>query len=107
MSESLKRETERKVSIEKQTQYNNKYYEKNKQNILNKCKEKKLCTGCNKMISKSNFSKHVKHNACVLIVDQEQIKQDRKIKKIIELNEYITQMNNLYETNVNLIDIPE
>lgn len=38
--------------------YNLRYYEQNKTKILKQLCEKKECQICNKLISKSNFSKH-------------------------------------------------
>jgi hypothetical protein len=96
-----------KTAEEIKRAYNKKYYEKHKEKILTSIKEKKLCTHCGKMISASNFSKHKKNNKCLSAEDKEIKKSELKKKKIIELNDYITTMNNLYDTNVNLLELPE
>lgn len=95
-----------KTKEEKTKEYNSKYYAKNKDKLLTKIKEKKLCNICNKMIASSNFSKHLKSKYCMPIESMEALKLEKKVKKINELNEYITQMNKLYETDVPLIQIP-
>lgn len=105
MSESP--EKKNLISAEKQKEYNARYYKKNREQVLTKIKEKKLCTVCNKMVSMSNFSRHVKSNLCIQIVDVEKTKHTKKIKKIRELNEYIKQMNSMYDTNVQAIPEPE
>ena len=40
--------------------YNKKYYDKNKENIINHLKHKQLCELCNREFSLSSLSKHNK-----------------------------------------------
>jgi hypothetical protein len=47
---------------EKKRVYNNTYYDKHKSDILEKIKVKVPCGICDKLISKSNYSRHV--NKC-------------------------------------------
>ncbi len=107
MSDQIENQTEIELRKAKRKEYQKKYTEKNKTKVLEKAREKKLCTGCAKLYSYSNFSKHIKDGLCITVYDQEQAKKQKKIKKIQELNEYITRMNNLYETDVKLIEIPQ
>jgi len=44
----------------KKKEYNLTYYTKHKTKLLEKLKEKKTCTDCDKFISLSNFSRHKK-----------------------------------------------
>tara|TARA_R110001592_G_scaffold41974_1_gene136592 strand:+ start:920 stop:1120 length:201 start_codon:yes stop_codon:yes gene_type:complete len=49
--------TDKQISKKK---YNDKYYELNKKNILDKIRKKVICETCNCLINKSGISKHNK-----------------------------------------------
>lgn len=103
IDEAPKTPTKTQADIKKA--YNKTYYEKHKTKILSTIKEKKLCTNCGKMISASNFSKHVKNNSCLSLKDVQDKKEFKKKQKIKELNEYIIRMNEMYDTDVPLIKV--
>jgi len=78
--------------------YNLKYYNKHKQEILEKLKEKIACPRCGKFISMSNMSKHKKRSGCIntKLCDKEPTETTPEVEKneIQELKDKILELEN-------------
>ena len=74
---------------DKRKAYNNKYYQKNKEAILTKIKEKQPCEFCKKLITVPNMYRHQKSSACI-----NPCKVSRK-GKLVELQNKIAELQKL------------
>jgi hypothetical protein len=84
---------------DKKKMYNTKYYNKHRNEMLVKLREKEQCPLCGKMISLSNLSRHQKGSGCInkKCCEKQTIKIDKN--EFQELKDKLIELENKMKNN--------